>query len=60
MRLRPTAMAVLLALAVCGCDAGGNQPFQGWVEADLIFVSPDELRVGQPVSIALAAGEARP
>ena len=55
MRLRPTAMAVLLALAVCGCDAGGNQPFQGWVEADLIFVSPDE--VGRIETLSVREGD---
>ena len=55
MRLRPTAMAVLLSLAVCGCDAGGNQPFQGWVEADLIFVSPDE--VGRIETLSVREGD---
>jgi HlyD family secretion protein len=34
--------AVLLALAVAGCGSRDNQGWQGWVEADLIFVSPDE------------------
>jgi HlyD family secretion protein len=31
-----------LALALVGCANNGDRGFQGWVEADLIFVSPDE------------------
>ncbi|MDQ2080059.1 efflux RND transporter periplasmic adaptor subunit [Xanthobacteraceae bacterium Astr-EGSB] len=34
-------IALLAALGVAGCDEG-PKPFQGWVEADLIFVGPDE------------------
>jgi HlyD family secretion protein len=30
------------ALALAGCSEGREPGFQGWVEADLIFVSPDE------------------
>ena len=33
---------LLLALSLGGCDSGNNQLLQGWVEAELIFVSPDE------------------
>ena len=32
----------LAALALAGCDSGKSQLLQGWVEADLIFVAPDE------------------
>jgi HlyD family secretion protein len=33
---------VLLAAALGGCNAKRDPGFQGWVEADMIFVSPDE------------------
>ena len=40
------AMRILAALALAAALAGCNQPknpgYQGWVEADMIFVSPDE------------------
>lgn len=44
MNGRP-ALALLLALAaalLAGCAKPNSNEFQGWVEADLIFVSPDE------------------
>jgi HlyD family secretion protein len=35
--------AVLLAaLALVGCDNSNDRALQGWVEAELVFVSPDE------------------
>ncbi|MBV8698559.1 HlyD family secretion protein [Bradyrhizobium sp.] len=38
-----SAVAVLaLALSVAGCNEKRDPGFQGWVEADMIFVSPDE------------------
>ena len=51
------ACALALTLAACG-NSGSNHGFQGWVEADLIFVSPDEagrvetlsVREGDPVT----------
>ena len=30
------------ALALAGCDKSNDRQLQGWVEAELIFVSPDE------------------
>jgi HlyD family secretion protein len=33
-------LPLLFVLAACGRD--GNQSFQGWIEANLIFVGPDE------------------
>jgi HlyD family secretion protein len=37
----PAAMTALLALA--GCNDGPAEPtYQGWVEADLVFVGPDD------------------
>jgi HlyD family secretion protein len=43
--LRPAlriVTALALALALFGCNARSNPGYQGWVEADMIFVSPDE------------------
>lgn len=33
---------LLAALALAGCDKSDDHVLQGWVEAELIFVSPDE------------------
>ena len=33
---------VLATLALAGCDNSNDRVLQGWVEAELIFVSPDE------------------
>jgi HlyD family secretion protein len=38
---RFSAALVLLA-ALAGCSDGKDRGYQGWVEADMIFVSPDE------------------
>lgn len=35
-------LAALAALSLAACDNGKRQLLQGWVEAELIFVSPDE------------------
>ena len=44
MILRRVAVAVAFAaaFALAGCSESKEQAFQGWVEAELIFVSPDE------------------
>ena len=42
MRLAAGAALVLTGLALAGCDKGNERQLQGWVEAELIFVSPDE------------------
>jgi HlyD family secretion protein len=39
---RRFALALLAGLLLAGCDNGKEQTFQGWVEAELIFVGPDE------------------
>src|SRR6202012_5739971 len=36
------AIIVLIATGLGGCKQGRDPGFQGWVEADMIFVSPDE------------------
>src|SRR5262245_9592290 len=51
------ALALLATLLLAGCDNGKERTFQGWVEAELIFVGPDEsgrvetltVREGDPV-----------
>ena len=35
-------VALALALSLAGCNEKRDPGFQGWVEADMIFVSPDE------------------
>lgn len=48
--LRTAAAVCLLALALASCNA---QPasYQGWIEADLIFVAPDEVGRVQTLSV---------
>jgi HlyD family secretion protein len=41
MALRICAALALIAV-LAGCDERKNPGYQGWVEADMIFVSPDE------------------
>jgi HlyD family secretion protein len=36
------AVLALVALALTGCGESNDRKLQGWVEAELIFVSPDE------------------
>src|SRR4029077_20974695 len=40
LRLAIVMLAMLVMLA--GCEKGKEPIFQGWVEAELIFVGPDE------------------
>lgn len=42
MRIRLLTALAVSALALAGCDPGNPNVLQGWVEADLVFVSPDE------------------
>ena len=37
-----TLTVLVLAAALAGCNQPQNPGYQGWVEADMIFVSPDE------------------
>jgi len=41
-RITGVLLAVAAAFALASCDRGNDMKLQGWVEADLIFVSPDE------------------
>jgi HlyD family secretion protein len=49
------AIALALALVVTGCAPGNDATYQGWVEADLIFVSPDE--TGRVETLAVREGD---
>lgn len=42
MSVAHSLAALLAALALASCGNGNDRGLQGWVEADLIFVSPDE------------------
>jgi len=46
MTISPTALRTLIVFALtamlAGCNESRNPGYQGWVEADMIFVSPDE------------------
>jgi HlyD family secretion protein len=48
-------LAVVLALILAGCDNGKEPTFQGWVEAELIFVGPDE--AGRIETLAVREGD---
>src|SRR5215468_317640 len=37
-----TAAVIALAIGLAGCNERHDPGYQGWVEADMIFVSPDE------------------
>ena len=39
---RVLPMVALTAIFLAGCDSAKDRPLQGWVEAETIFVSPDE------------------
>ena len=41
-RLSVLVTALAMAAVLTGCNARKDPGFQGWVEADMIFVSPDE------------------
>lgn len=42
MKFAVLPVLVLAGLALAACDKGNERQLQGWVEAELIFVSPDE------------------
>jgi HlyD family secretion protein len=47
--------ALALAVALSGCNETRNPGYQGWVEADMIFVSPDES--GRVTKLSVREGE---
>jgi len=50
-----SVVLLLAALALSGCGAPKDAGYQGWVEADLIFVSPDEQ--GRVVKLNVREGD---
>jgi HlyD family secretion protein len=46
----PLVIAGLLAFSLAACDSHDN-PYQGWIEANLIFVAPDEVGRVQTLSV---------
>src|SRR5690348_9556619 len=54
--IRPKLLAVLaLTTLLAGCNEPRDPGFQGWVEADMIFVSPDES--GRVVNLKVREGD---
>lgn len=49
------AIGLALALVLTGCEASNDPTFQGWIEADLIFVSPDE--TGRVETLSVREGD---
>ena len=56
MNAHRIALFVAAALALAGCSNGREPGYQGWVEADLIFVSPDEY--GRVETLSVREGDA--
>jgi HlyD family secretion protein len=55
MNFGRVAIGLALALVLTGCEAGNDPTFQGWIEADLIFVSPDE--TGRVETLSVREGD---
>ena len=51
-----TLAAIMLATTLAGCNEKRDPGFQGWVEADMIFVSPDE--AGRVTRLNVREGDA--
>jgi HlyD family secretion protein len=51
----PAAFAIGLALALAACRETKDPGFQGWIEADLIFVAPDE--TGRVETLSVQEGD---
>jgi HlyD family secretion protein len=51
----PTLLALLTALLLAGCNNNKEPLYQGWVEAELIFVGPDE--AGRIETLAVREGD---
>jgi HlyD family secretion protein len=54
--IRRGCFVIALAAALAGCGNSNDNSFQGWVEADLIFVSPDES--GRVETLSVREGDA--
>jgi HlyD family secretion protein len=56
MSVARTIAAIALCAVVAACAEQNNSGYQGWVEADLIFVSPDE--AGRVTRLPVREGDA--
>lgn len=56
MMSRRFAMVVMASLMLAACDSKSDPGFQGWVEADLLFIGPDE--AGRIEMLAVHEGDA--
>ena len=54
--IRRISLVIALAVILAGCGNSTDNVFQGWVEADLIFVSPDEN--GRVETLSVREGDA--
>ena len=54
-RMVVRCLALAFAAALTGCGEGKYPGYQGWVEADMIFVSPDE--PGRVTSLSVREGD---
>jgi HlyD family secretion protein len=54
-RLLKLSTALVLAAWLAGCYETRNPGYQGWVEADMIFVSPDE--TGRVIKLGVREGD---
>jgi len=52
---RCSAAIVLAALALAGCNGGSDPGMQGWVEAEMLFVGPDD--PGRVVTLSVREGD---
>ena len=55
MTIKRHAWLALAVVILAACSGGNNQTFQGWAEADLIFVSPHE--VGRVETLSVREGD---
>jgi HlyD family secretion protein len=55
MSMLRIAIALAAALALAGCNGAKDPTFQGWMEAELIFVGPDEM--GRVETLAVREGD---
>ena len=51
MSIRAAAIAAFCACTLSACDKPHDNVYQGWIEANLIFVAPDEVGRVQTLSV---------